>query len=168
MSRNVKYSDGTMVDGVGKGSVLDGTPGKDAYYTGYHYTKAVCETCGSLNTNMSKNEYGYLKNVYWLYDCAAEFTEDLPETVTHEYVDSKYHRTVTKGGTYCCFCYGTNSAFAPRFNPTWITRAYSKNCGSFSQYVEIVVLAKVPQKIPAVKHKITIRLFFIETSFLDK
>ena len=61
-----------------------------------------------------------------------------------------------------------NSAFAPRFNPTWITRAYSKNCGSFSQYVEIVVLAKVPQKIPAVKHKITIRLFFIETSFLDK
>lgn len=108
MSRNVKYSDGTMVDGVGKGSVLDGTPGKDAYYTGYHYTKAVCETCGSLNTNMSKSEYGYLKNVYWLYDCAAEFTEDLPETVTHEYVDSKYHRTVTKGGTYCCFCYGTN------------------------------------------------------------
>lgn len=108
MSRNVKYSDGTMVDGSGKGSVLDGTPGKDASYTGYHYTKAVCETCGSLNTNMSRSEYGYLRNVYWLYDCAAEFTEELPETVTHEYVDSRYHRTVTRGGTYCCFCYGTN------------------------------------------------------------
>ncbi len=108
MSRNVKYSDGTMVDGSGKGSVLDGTPGKDAYYTGYHYTKAVCETCGSLNTNMSRSEYGYLKNVYWLYDCAAEFTEELPESVTHEYVDRSYHRTVTRGGTYCCFCYGTN------------------------------------------------------------
>lgn len=108
MSRNVKYSDGTMVDGSGKGSVLDGTPGRDASYTGYHYTKAVCETCGSLNTNMSRSEYGYLRNVYWLYDCAAEFTEELPETVTHEYVDSRYHRTVTRGGTYCCFCYGTN------------------------------------------------------------
>lgn len=108
MSRNVKYSDGTMVDGSGKGSVLDGTPGRDASYTGYHYTKAVCETCGSLNTNMSRSEYGYLRNVYWLYDCAAEFTEELPETVTHEYVDSRYHRTVNRGGTYCCFCYGTN------------------------------------------------------------
>ena len=108
MSRNVKYSDGTMVDGSSKGSVLDGTPGRDASYTGYHYTKAVCETCGSLNTNMSRSEYGYLRNVYWLYDCAAEFTEELPETVTHEYVDSRYHRTVTRGGTYCCFCYGTN------------------------------------------------------------
>ena len=70
LSRNVKYSDGTMVDGVGKGDTMDGIPGKDATYTGYHYTKAVCETCGGINTNMSKSEYGYLKNVYWLYDCA--------------------------------------------------------------------------------------------------
>lgn len=61
LSRNVKYSDGTMVDGVGKGDTMDGIPGKDATYTGYHYTKAVCETCGGINTNMSKSEYGYLK-----------------------------------------------------------------------------------------------------------
>ena len=59
LSRNVKYSDGTMVDGVGKGDTMDGIPGKDATYTGYHYTKAVCETCGGINTNMSKSEYGY-------------------------------------------------------------------------------------------------------------
>ena len=39
-SRNVKYSDGTMVDGVGKGDTMDGIPGKDATYTGYHYTRA--------------------------------------------------------------------------------------------------------------------------------
>ena len=68
MSRNVKYSDGTFVDGSGKGSILDGVPGQDAYYTAYHWTKAVCETCGSINTNMAKTDYGYLKNVYWLYD----------------------------------------------------------------------------------------------------
>lgn len=65
LSRNVKYSDGTMVDGVGKGDTMDGIPGKDATYTGYHYTKAVCETCGSINTNM-----GLLTNpmYHWKYD----------------------------------------------------------------------------------------------------
>lgn len=52
LTRNVKYSDGTMVDGEGKGSVLDGVPGQDAYYTGYHWTKAICQTCGGINTNM--------------------------------------------------------------------------------------------------------------------
>ena len=108
MSRNVKYSDGTMVDGEGKGTILDGTPGVDAYYTGYHFTKAVCENCGTINSNMGKSDYGYGKNVYWLYDCAAEFTEALPETVTYEYTDSRYHTKTTTGGSYCCFCYGTN------------------------------------------------------------
>ena len=108
LSRNVKYSDGTMVDGVGKGDTMDGIPGKDATYTGYHYTKAVCETCGGINTNMSKSEYGYLKNVYWLYDCAAAFTQELDKTVSYEYTDDTYHTVTTKGGTYCAFCYGTN------------------------------------------------------------
>ena len=108
MTRNVVYSDGTMADGVGKGTILDGTPGVDAYYTGYHFTKAVCENCGTINSNMGKSDYGYGKNVYWLYDCAAEFTERLPESVTYEYTDSWYHTKITTGGTYCCFCYGTN------------------------------------------------------------
>lgn len=108
MTRNVKYSDGTMVDGVGKGTILDGTPGVDAYYTGYHFTKAVCETCGGINTNMGKTDYGYLKNVYWLYDCAAEFMESLDETVTYEYADSTYHTVTITGGEYCLFCYGTH------------------------------------------------------------
>lgn len=105
LSRNVKYSDGTMMDGVGKGDCMDGVPGKDAHYTGYHYTKAVCETCGGINTNEPKSDYGYLKNVYWLFDCAAEFTQKLEETVTHEYTDDTYHTVTTKGGTYCAFCY---------------------------------------------------------------
>lgn len=36
MSRNVGFSDGTLLDGEGTGAILDGIPGKDAYYTGYH------------------------------------------------------------------------------------------------------------------------------------
>lgn len=108
MSRNVKYSDGMCADGETLGTILDGTPGVDSYYTGYHWTKAVCETCGSLNTNLGRTNYGCYKNVYWLYDCAAEFMETLPETVTYEYTDSRYHTKTTTGGTYCCFCYGTN------------------------------------------------------------
>lgn len=107
MNRDVKYSDGTTIDGSGKGNVNDGTPGKDAYYTGYHWTKAVCETCGTINSNMAKTDYGYGKNVYWLYDCAANFFEDLPESVEIEQVDREYHRVTTTGGQYCGFCYGT-------------------------------------------------------------
>ena len=112
LTHNVLYSDGTMVDGEGKGTILDGTPGKDAYYTGYHWTKAMCETCGTLNSNGGFDGYSFNKNVYNLYDCAAEFTEHLPESVTYEYTDSRYHTKTTTGGTYCCFCYGTNHSTA--------------------------------------------------------
>lgn len=112
LTRNVLYSDGTMVDGEGKGTILDGTPGKDAYYTGYHWTKAMCETCGTLNSNGGFDGYSFNKNVYNLYDCAAEFTEHLPESVTYEYTDSRYHTKTTTGGSYCCFCYGTNHSTA--------------------------------------------------------
>lgn len=107
-TRNVKYSDGTMTDGESVGTILDGTPGVDATYTGYHWTKAVCETCGTLNSNMGTGDYSYGRNVYWLYDCAAEFMETLDETVTYEYADSTYHSKTTTGGTYCCFCFGTH------------------------------------------------------------
>ena len=107
MTRNVRYSDGTMIGGEDKGSILDGVPGKDAYYTGYHWTKAVCETCGGINTNMSKTDYCYQNNVYWLYDCASNFFEELPETKTIEQSDSSYHRVTITSGEYCGFCYGT-------------------------------------------------------------
>ena len=108
LSRNIKYSDGTMVGGTGTGTILDGTPGKDAYYTGYHWAKAVCETCGTINSNNSKTGYSHGKNVYMLYDCANEFIEKLDDTVTYEYTDDTYHTVTTKGGSYCVFCYGTN------------------------------------------------------------
>lgn len=35
LNRDVKYSDGTKIDGVGVGNTDSGTPGVDAYYTGY-------------------------------------------------------------------------------------------------------------------------------------
>ena len=108
MNRNVKYSDGTMVGGSGTGTILDGVPGQNASYTGYHWTKAVCETCGTVNSNMSINDYGFGKNVYWLYDCDSKFMQELPEQKTYEYVDSTYHKVTTTGGEYCAFCYGTN------------------------------------------------------------
>lgn len=38
LNRGVQWSDGTMIDGKSKGNVDSGTPGIDAYYTGYHYT----------------------------------------------------------------------------------------------------------------------------------
>ena len=103
LTRNVKYSDGTCLDGESKGDLLDGTPGKDAYYTGYHWTKAVCQTCGTFNTNMGATNYSCGKNVYWLYDCATDFFEELPETQTIEQVDSEYHRVTTTSGEYCAF-----------------------------------------------------------------
>lgn len=78
------YSDGTLLGGEGKGIILDGTPGKDAYYTGYHWTKAMCDTCGTMNSNGGINGYGFSRNVYNLYDCAAEFMEDLDKRVTYE------------------------------------------------------------------------------------
>ena len=88
MSRSINYSDGTLADGTGKGNILDGTPGKDAYYTGYHWTKAVCETCGGINANRPTSDYGHLKNVYWIHDCDSNFFEELPE--------DKYPTIVTK------------------------------------------------------------------------
>ena len=109
LNRNVKYSNGMCIDEVTVGSLDAGVPGENAYYTGYHWTKSVCSRCGDWNSNETNGApYAWDKNIYVLHDCAAKFYMDLPETVTHEYVDSKYHRTVTKGGTYCCFCYGTN------------------------------------------------------------
>lgn len=109
LNRNVKYSNGMCIDEVTVGNLDAGVLGENAYYTGYHWTKSVCSRCGDWNSNETNGApYAWDKNIYVLHDCAAKFYLDLPETVTHEYVDSKYHRTVTKGGTYCCFCYGTN------------------------------------------------------------
>lgn len=108
LSRNVRYSDGTMVDGVSRGSILDGVPGVDATYTGYHWSKAVCETCGTLNTNMGQYDYCAEKNLYLLNNCAAAFMQDLDEVTSYQYTDATYHTKTTTGGQYCVFCFGTH------------------------------------------------------------
>ena len=115
MSRNVKYSDGTFVDGSGKGSILDGVPGQDAYYTAYHWTKAVCETCGSINTNMAKTDYGYLKNVYWLYDCANNFSRNCrkPRPL------SKRTASITASSPPAANTAGSATAHSRRKIPRW-------------------------------------------------
>ena len=107
LNRGVKYSDGTLIDGEGHGNLDSGTPGVDAYYTGHHWTKAVCQTCGIINANMGIPTYAYNKNVYWLFDCYDDFLQDLPETRSVQQVSDEYHRVVTTGGTYCGFCFGT-------------------------------------------------------------
>lgn len=109
LTRNVKYSDGTCYDGKNTGVILDGTPGVNAYYTGCHWCKVICDVCGSPNTNnLGINEYAFNKNIYWLYTCDDGFMVDLDETVSYECADSTYHRKTTTGGSYCGFCYGTN------------------------------------------------------------
>lgn len=104
--RNVKYSDGMMTDGVTMGVLNAGTPGVDGYYTGYHWTKAVCEVCGSFNTN-GQTDYCMEQNVYYLYDCSPDFRRELEPTVTFVSVDDEHHMVQTKGGEYCQYCYGT-------------------------------------------------------------
>ena len=38
LNRGVKYSDGTLIDGNGTGNLDNGTPGIDAFYTGYQWS----------------------------------------------------------------------------------------------------------------------------------
>lgn len=94
--RNIGFSDGTLLDGSGTGTILDGKPGVNATYTGYHWTKSMCEACGGLNTNGGNESYAFCKNIYLLYDCAPAFTEELDAAVTYERVDANYHFSWSK------------------------------------------------------------------------
>ena len=105
MTRNVVYSDGTSFDGQTVGAILDGTPGIDAWYTGCHWVKSVCNTCGTPNSN--SDLYCIGKNIYTLHDCSAEFTAELPEKTEYEYADDSHHTKTTSGGSYCVYCFGT-------------------------------------------------------------
>ncbi len=106
LNRGIMYSDGTTIDGDGKGNVDSGTPGVDAYFTGYHYTKGVCQACGMLNTVDGRDAYHYGKNVYMLNSCDNNFFLDFDNTEYEEY-DEHQHITTLKKGQYCQFCKGT-------------------------------------------------------------
>ena len=106
MNRGVYYSDGTCIDGVSKGNLDDGTPGVDAFYTGYHWTKSVCQNCGTINSVDGVNAYSCGKDVYSLNPCDSNFFIDFDNTSYTPY-NSKTHTTDAKKGKYCQFCKGT-------------------------------------------------------------
>ena len=106
LNRGVRYSDGTCIDGVSKGNLDNGTPGVDAYYTGYHFTKVVCQTCGTINSGDGPTDYNFNNNVYSLNSCDHNFFLDFDAT-TYEPYDESRHLTTLKRGEYCKFCKGT-------------------------------------------------------------
>ena len=106
LNRGVRYSDGTCIDGVSKGNLDDGVPGVDAKYTGYHFTKAVCRNCGTINTVDGVDSYDFNNNVYALNPCDHNFYVSFDAT-THEPYDNERHMTTLKQGEYCQFCKGT-------------------------------------------------------------
>ncbi len=106
LNRGVMYSDGTCIDGESRGNLDDGTPGVDAFYTGYHWTKAVCQTCGTINTVSGPDVYSFNNNVYGLYSCDHNFFVDF-DSSTYDPYSEDYHLTTLKRGEYCKFCKGT-------------------------------------------------------------
>ena len=110
LNRDVMYSDGTKIDGNGRGNLDDGTPGVDAYYTGYHWTKSVCQTCGTINAGDGLSSYSFNNNVYGLNPCDHNFYLEFDNT-THEHYDEDYHLTTLKRGEYCKFCKGTYNLY---------------------------------------------------------
>ena len=108
LNRGVKHSDGTMIDGVSTGNTDSGLPGVDAFYTGYHYTKSVCQICGTINSIDGEESYSFGKNVYSLNPCDYNFFLDFDNTTYTPY-DSEYHTTTLKSGQYCQFCKGTHA-----------------------------------------------------------
>lgn len=106
ITRGVAYSDGMNLDGTEKGNIDGGTPGVDAYYTGYHYTKSVCQTCGTINSVEGPLAYNFNKNIYKLNPCDSNFYIDFDAT-TYEPYDEEEHLVSLKKGQYCQFCKGT-------------------------------------------------------------
>ncbi len=104
MNHDVFYSDGANKDGSAYGNPDSGTPGINAYYTGYHLTKTVCQNCGTINP--LDTEYSFNKNIYVLNPCNNSFFIDFDNT-TYEPYDEHQHTTVLKKGEYCQFCKGT-------------------------------------------------------------
>lgn len=108
LNRGVKYSDGTMVDGETVGNLDNGRPNQDATYSTYHWTKSVCQTCGTINSIDGEGDYAFSRNVYGLNSCDHNFFLDFDNT-TYEPYSSTKHTTTLKRGKYCQFCKGTQA-----------------------------------------------------------
>lgn len=107
-NRGIWFSDGRNVDGTELGNLDDGTPGVNAYYTGFHWTKSVCQNCGTINTVDGVDAYNFNRNVYSLNACDHNFFLDFDNT-TYEPYNKSYHTTILKAGKYCQFCKGTEA-----------------------------------------------------------
>ncbi|UKI35119.1 MAG: hypothetical protein L6V93_12850 [Clostridiales bacterium] len=97
LNRGILYSDGTCRDDVSKGNLNDGYPGVDAYYTGSHWTKAICQICGTLNPSDGPGAYCFNKNVYSLNPCDHSFYIDFDNTTYSPY-DEHQHTTFAQKG----------------------------------------------------------------------
>ena len=108
LNRGVKFSDGICLDGVTQGNTDSGTPGVDAYYSSYHWSKSVCQNCGTINATEGTGSHAFSTNIYILNSCDYNFFRDFDNTTYTPY-DSEYHTTVLKAGKYCQFCKGTHA-----------------------------------------------------------
>ena len=134
LNRSVKHSDGTCIDGVSKGNLDDGTPGADAFYSGYHWTKSVCQVCGTFNAVNGEDSYDFNRNVYTLYSCDNNFYLDFDNT-TYEPYDENYHMTTLKKGQYCQFCKGTYARASEKKEAHHFTDTVDAQIGNNRFYV---------------------------------
>lgn len=134
LNRGVKYSDGTMVDGQTTGNLDNGTPNQDATYTTYHWTKSVCQTCGTINSVDGEGDYAFSRNVYGLNSCDHNFFLDFDNT-TYEPYSSTKHTTTLKRGKYCQFCKGTQARATQNLENHHFTETIDAQLGNNRFYV---------------------------------
>lgn len=129
LNRSVRYSDGTCMDGKSQGNLDYGKPGVDAYYTGSHWTKSVCQNCGTINACDGTGDYSFGKDVYSLNPCDNNFFLDFDHTAYTPY-NSRYHTTSLKKGKYCQFCKGTRERATEKQESHHITETVDAQLGN--------------------------------------
>jgi hypothetical protein len=129
LNRSVRYSDGTCMDGVSQGNLDYGKPGVDAFYTGSHWTKSVCQNCGTINACDGTGDYSFGKDVYSLNPCDNNFFLDFDHTAYTPY-NSRYHTTSLKRGKYCQFCKGTRERATEKQESHHITETVDAQLGN--------------------------------------
>ncbi|HBL81415.1 MAG TPA: hypothetical protein DD391_02250 [Clostridiales bacterium] len=134
LNRGVKYSDGTMVDGETVGNLDNGRPNQDATYSTYHWTKSVCQTCGTINSIDGEGSYSFSRNVYGLNSCDHNFFLDFDNT-TYEPYNSTRHTTTLKRGKYCQFCKGTQARATESLENHHFTETIDGQLGNNRFYV---------------------------------
>ena len=80
----------------------------DAFYTSYHYTKSVCQNCGTINAVDGQDSYSFGKNVYCLNSLRLQLFSGLRQHNIYSLRQRvSYH--CTQSGQYCQFCKGTHA-----------------------------------------------------------